>query len=56
MKKYICTNCGYILECKEMSDEYVCPMCSSSKDKFNVVDTESESLDSIIDSVIETKQ
>lgn len=55
MKKYICTNCGYILECKEMSDEYVCPMCSSSKDKFNVVDTESESLDSIIDSVIETK-
>lgn len=53
MKKFICSNCGYIIECEELEEDFVCPMCNTKKDKFNEVKIESDNLDSIIDSVIE---
>ena len=56
MKKYICSNCGYILECEELEDGFLCPMCKAEKDKFNEVDVTSDNLDSIIESVIENAE
>ena len=53
--KYICNKCGYIEEKEELSDDYKCPMCESTKDNFNKIeeDITDIGLDSIIDSVVE---
>ena len=54
MKKYICSDCGYIIEIEELSSDYICPMCGASKEKFEVVKNNSyDNLDAIIDSVLE---
>jgi ferredoxin hydrogenase len=54
MKKYICSDCGYIVECEALAEKYVCPMCGSTKEKFDVVKNNSyDNLDEIIDSVLE---
>lgn len=54
MKKFICSNCGYIIEKESLEEDYVCPMCGSLKDKFDVVKNNSyDNLDAIIDSVLE---
>ena len=38
MKKFVCSVCGYVYEgsvpFEELSDNYVCPICRQSKDKF----------------------
>ena len=53
MKKYICSNCGYIVQVEELDNNYMCPVCSADKDKFNeVVESNDNNLDNIIDSVI----
>ena len=36
--KYICNKCGYIEEKEELSDDYKCPMCESTKDNFNKIE------------------
>ena len=53
MKKYICTNCGYIFESEEIEEDFICPMCNATKDKFNESEPVYDNLDSIIDSVLE---
>lgn len=38
MKKYVCTVCGYVYDgevpFEELEEEFVCPICSVSKDMF----------------------
>lgn len=53
MKKYICSNCGYILEKDNIEEEYICPMCNSTSDKFNKLENSFLNLEEIIDSVVE---
>ncbi len=56
MAKYICAKCGYIVETDKLSDNYICPMCGSTKDGFKLVTNDifnQDDLDSIIDSVVE---
>lgn len=54
MKKYICSDCGYIIECESLDDSYVCPMCGALKEKFEIVKNNSyDNLDAVIDSVLE---
>ena len=37
--KYRCKKCGYIEECENLEDFYVCPICGASKDMM-VVDND----------------
>ena len=54
MKKYICSNCGYIVSLEEIDPEYACPICLANFDKFNELSDEgSDNIDTIIDSVVE---
>ena len=53
MKKYICSNCGYILTSDSLTSDFVCPICSCTYDKFNELKDKENDLDSIIDSVVE---
>ena len=54
MKKYICSNCGYIVSLEEMTQEYVCPICLANYEKFNELSNEgNDNINAIIDSVVE---
>ena len=34
MKKYACNNCVFVIECEELPDDFVCPICGLDKDAF----------------------
>ena len=55
MKRYMCSKCGYIEECENMSQDFICPKCGALSNSFNLYEeqlAESE-IDAIINSVIE---
>ena len=34
MAKYVCKVCGYVYEGENLPEDYVCPLCGVSADKF----------------------
>lgn len=34
MKKYACNNCVFVIECEELPDDFVCPICGSTAEEF----------------------
>lgn len=50
MKKYTCSNCGYIIEIENEDATFSCPVCGVKKDMFEEVNE--IDLNNIIDSVI----
>lgn len=54
MKKYVCNSCGYIVQIENIEEDYVCPICNATYDKFSEpTDNSYDDIENVINSVLE---